>query len=33
MSQEKYKVRSLTDGDLWVELPEYTYPTVSPDGH
>lgn len=23
--QEKYKVRSLSDGDLWVELPEYTY--------
>jgi ABC-type nitrate/sulfonate/bicarbonate transport system substrate-binding protein len=23
--QEKYKVRSLADGDLWVELPEYTY--------
>jgi ABC-type nitrate/sulfonate/bicarbonate transport system substrate-binding protein len=23
--QEKYKVRALTDGDLWVELPEYTY--------
>src|SRR5262249_30143685 len=23
--QEKYKVHSLADGDLWVELPEYTY--------
>jgi ABC-type nitrate/sulfonate/bicarbonate transport system substrate-binding protein len=23
--QERYKVRSLADGDLWVELPEYTY--------
>lgn len=23
--QEKYKVRSLSDGDLWTEIPEYTY--------